>query len=119
AVIAEQIGMIAEIERGMCILSAVIACIITPVLVKHLYTVHEEVDKVIDVTIIGNNQLTVPVANSIAGGLYNVKLIFHRNSSNSRGSNRDSLTFHEIPEYSKEALSALGADRKSTRLNSS
>src|SRR5699024_7548345 len=85
------------------------ACIITPVLFKHLYPVHEEVDKVIDVTIIGNNQLTVPVANSIAGGLYNVKLIFHRNFSNSRGSNRDSLTFHEIPEYSKEALSALVA----------
>src|SRR5699024_1505237 len=109
AVIAEQIGMISDVERGMFILSAVIACIITPVLFKQLYPVHEEVDKVINVTIIGNNQLTVPVAKAIAGGLYNVKLIFHRNFSNSRGSNKESLTFHEIPEYSKETLSELDA----------
>lgn len=109
AVIAEQIGMITDVESGMFILSAVIACIITPVLFKQLYPVHEEVDKVINVTIIGNNQLTVPVAKSIAGGLYDVRLIYHRNFSDSRTSISENMEFHEIQEYSRESLEALEA----------
>lgn len=109
AVIAEQIGMITNSESGMFILSAVIACIITPVVFKQLYPEGENEDRVINVTIFGNNQLTVPVAHSIAGGLYNVRLIFHKNFSDSRERNTENLSFQEIPEYSEEALDAVDA----------
>ncbi|MFA7744182.1 cation:proton antiporter [Salinicoccus roseus] len=109
AVIAEQIGMITNAESGMFILSAVIACIITPAIFRQLYPEGENEDRVINVTVFGNNQLTVPVAHSIAGGLYHVKLVFHKNYSDSRERSTDNLSFHEIPEYSEEALDEIEA----------
>ncbi|GAB3063201.1 cation:proton antiporter [Salinicoccus sesuvii] len=109
AVIAEEIGMITNAESGMFILSAVIACIITPVVFKQLYPKGENEERTINVTIIGNNQLTVPVAHSIAGGLYHVKLVFHKNYTDAREKNTENLSFHEIPEYSEECLDAINA----------
>ena len=109
AVIAEQIGTITSDESGMFILSAVLACIITPVLFKQLYPMKESEERTIDVTIFGNNQLTIPVAKSLAGGLYKVRVIFHQNFSGSRASDKGDLTFEEIESYDKAALDALDA----------
>ena len=64
AKIAERLGTIDAATSGTLILAAVITCVIVPIFFKKLFPVQLSEEKVIRIAFIGNNQLSIPVAQS-------------------------------------------------------
>ncbi|QQZ08199.1 monovalent cation:proton antiporter family protein [Heyndrickxia vini] len=74
AKIAERIGAITQEMSGMFILVAVITCIITPILFRKLFPRENLQERKRKVSLVGANQLTLPVTRELSPKLYDVTL---------------------------------------------
>ena len=107
AKIAEQLKTISSDTSGILILSAVITCVFVPVVFKKLFPIPDEVNRRIEVALIGKNQLTIPIAQNLTSQLYNVSLYFRKDLSDHRHL-ADSITVLEINDYDEAILTRLG-----------
>ncbi|MGY3745942.1 cation:proton antiporter domain-containing protein [Vagococcus salmoninarum] len=72
--VAEEIGTVNDNQKGALILSAVLTCVLFPLLYNKLYVKEEEHITPILVNIIGANPLTVSIANQLKKKDYDVTL---------------------------------------------
>ncbi len=105
AKIAERLGAIDSSTSGTLILAAVITCVIVPVFFKKLFPVQLSEEKVIRIAFIGNNQLSIPVAQSFKSALYIPTIIYRKNNDARQISDIDVI---EIDEYTYDELNSIG-----------
>lgn len=107
AKIAEQLKTISPETSGLLILSAVITCVFVPVIFKKLFPVPNEMNRRIEVSLIGKNQLTIPIAQNLTSQLYDISLYYRKDLSDSRKLS-DEIKMIEIADYEQEILERLG-----------
>ncbi|MBF8132232.1 monovalent cation:proton antiporter family protein [Staphylococcus capitis] len=111
AKIAEQLKTISAETSGILILSAVITCVFVPIVFKKLFPIPNEVNRRIEVSLIGKNQLTIPIAQNLTSQLYNISLYYRKDLSDSRKLS-DEITMVEIADYEENLLASLGLFEK-------
>lgn len=111
AKIAEQLKTISAETSGILILSAVITCVFVPIVFKKLFPIPNEVNRRIEVSLIGKNQLTIPIAQNLTSQLYNISLYYRKDLSDSRKLS-DEITMVEITDYEENLLARLGLFEK-------
>ena len=111
AKIAEQLKTISAETSGILILSAVITCVFVPIVFKKLFPIPNEVNRRIEVSLIGKNQLTIPIAQNLTSQLYNISLYYRKDLSDSRKLS-DEITMVEIADYEENLLARLGLFEK-------
>ncbi|MBC3079825.1 monovalent cation:proton antiporter family protein [Staphylococcus capitis] len=111
AKIAEQLKTISAETSGILILSAVITCVFVPIVFKKLFPIPNEVNRRIEVSLIGKNQLTIPIAQNLTSQLYNISLYYRNDLSDSRKLS-DEITMVEIADYEESLLARLGLFEK-------
>ena len=105
AKIAERLGAIDGATSGTLILAAVITCVIVPIFFKKLFPVQLSEEKVIRIAFIGNNQLSIPVAQSFKSALYIPTIIYRKNNDARQISDIDVI---EVDEYTYDELNSIG-----------
>ncbi|MCI2803014.1 monovalent cation:proton antiporter family protein [Staphylococcus pettenkoferi] len=111
AKIAEQLGTISADISGILILSAVITCVFVPIVFKKIFPVPDESNRRIEVSMIGKNQLTIPIAQNLSSELYKVSLYYRNDLSDNRRLS-DDITIIEIADYEATMLERLGLFEK-------
>ena len=111
AKIAEQLKTISAETSGILILSAVITCVFVPIIFKKMFPIPNEVNRRIEVSLIGKNQLTIPIAQNLTSQLYNISLYYRKDLSDSRKLS-DEITMVEIADYEESLLARLGLFEK-------
>lgn len=111
AKIAEQLGTISADISGILILSAVITCVFVPIVFKKIFPVPDESNRRIEVSMIGKNQLTIPIAQNLSSELYKVSLYYRNDLSDNRRLS-DDITIIEIADYEATMLERLGLFKK-------
>lgn len=107
AKIAEQLKTISAETSGILILSAVITCVFVPIIFKKMFPIPNEVNRRIEVSLIGKNQLTIPIAQNLTSQLYDISLYYRKDLSDSRKLS-DEITIVEISDYEEDLLERLG-----------
>ena len=107
AKIAEQLKTISAETSGILILSAVITCVFVPIIFNKMFPIPNEVNRRIEVSLIGKNQLTIPIAQNLTSQLYNISLYYRKDLSDSRKLS-DEITMVEIADYEESLLARLG-----------
>lgn len=107
AKISERLNAISAETSGILILSAVITCVFVPIIFKKLFPVPDEFNRKIDVSLIGKNQLTIPIAQNLTSQLYDVTLYYRKYLSDRRQLS-DDITMIEIADYEQDVLERLG-----------
>ncbi|MCE4949185.1 sodium:proton antiporter [Staphylococcus hominis] len=107
AKIAEELKAITSEMSGILILSAIITCVFVPVVFKKLFPIQDEVNRKIDIALIGKNQLTIPIVQNLTSQLYNITLFYRKDLSDKRNL-PDNVTVIEISEYEESLLERLG-----------
>lgn len=108
AKIAERIGAITSEMSGMFILVAVITCIITPILFRKLFPKENLQERKLKVSLVGANQLTLPVTRELSTKLYDATL-YHTSQGKSDVQIADSLfKVKEINNYEVQTLDQEG-----------
>ncbi|MGW7989151.1 monovalent cation:proton antiporter family protein [Staphylococcus xylosus] len=107
AKIAEQLGTISPEISGILILSAVITCVFVPIIFKKVFPMPDEATRQIEVSLIGKNQLTIPIAQNLSSQLYQVSL-YYRNDLSDRRKLSDAISMIEIADYEEGLLERLG-----------
>lgn len=107
AKISERLNAISAETSGILILSAVITCIFVPIIFKKLFPVPDEFNRKIEVSLIGKNQLTIPIAQNLTSQLYDVTLYYRKDLSDRRQLS-DDITMIEIADYEQDVLERLG-----------
>ena len=107
AKIAEQLGTISPEISGILILSAVITCVFVPIIFKKMFPIPDEATRQIEVSLIGKNQLTIPIAQNLSSQLYQVSL-YYRNDLSDKRKLSDAISMIEIADYEEELLERLG-----------
>lgn len=107
AKISERLNAISAETSGILILSAVITCVFVPIIFKKLFPVPDEFDRKIEVSLIGKNQLTIPIAQNLTSQLYDVTLYYRKDLSDRRQLS-DDITMIEIADYEQDVLERLG-----------
>ena len=107
AKIAEQLGTISSEISGILILSAVITCVFVPIVFKKMFPMPDEATRQIEVSLIGKNQLTIPIAQNLTSQLYQVSL-YYRNDLSDKRKLSDAISMVEIADYEEELLERLG-----------
>ncbi|HBC4450274.1 TPA: monovalent cation:proton antiporter family protein [Staphylococcus aureus] len=107
AKISERLNAISAETSGILILSAVITCVFVPIIFKKLFPVPDEFNRKIDVSLIGKNQLTIPIAQNLTSQLYDVTLYYRKDLSDRRQL-LDDITMIEIADYEQDVLERLG-----------
>ncbi|HDG4819388.1 TPA: monovalent cation:proton antiporter family protein [Staphylococcus aureus] len=107
AKISERLNAISAETSGILILSAVITCVFVPIIFKKLFPVPDEFNRKIEVSLIGKNQLTIPIAQNLTSQLYDVTLYYHKDLSDRRQLS-DDITMIEIADYEQDVLERLG-----------
>ncbi|HDP1957574.1 TPA: monovalent cation:proton antiporter family protein [Staphylococcus aureus] len=107
AKISERLNAISAETSGILILSAVITCVFVPIIFKKLFPVPDEFNRKIEVSLIGKNQLTIPIAQNLTSQLYDVTLYYRKDLSNRRQLS-DDITMIEIADYEQDVLERLG-----------
>lgn len=107
AKISERLNAISAETSGILILSAVITCVFVPIIFKKLFPVPDEFNRKIDVSLIGKNQLTIPIAQNLTSQLYDVTLYYRKDLSDRRQLS-DYITMIEIADYEQDVLERLG-----------
>ncbi|CAC8417537.1 Na+/H+ antiporter-like protein [Staphylococcus aureus] len=107
AKISERLNAISAETSGILILSAVITCVFVPIIFKKLFPVPDEFNRKIEVSLIGKNQLTIPIAQNLASQLYDVTLYYRKDLSDRRQLS-DDITMIEIADYEQDVLERLG-----------
>ncbi|HDJ2828041.1 TPA: monovalent cation:proton antiporter family protein [Staphylococcus aureus] len=107
AKISERLNAISAETSGILILSAVITCVFVPIIFKKLFPVPDEFNRKIEVSLIGKNQLTIPIAQNLTSQLYDVTLYYRKDLSDRRQLS-DDITMKEIADYEQDVLERLG-----------
>ncbi|MEG3218090.1 monovalent cation:proton antiporter family protein [Staphylococcus aureus] len=107
AKISERLNAISAETSGILILSAVITCVFVPIIFKKLFPVPDEFNRKIEVSLIGKNQLTIPIAQNLISQLYDVTLYYRKDLSDRRQLS-DDITMIEIADYEQDVLERLG-----------
>ncbi|WP_440863443.1 cation:proton antiporter domain-containing protein [Staphylococcus shinii] len=107
AKIAEQLGTISPEISGILILSAVITCVFVPIIFKKMFPMPDEATRQIEVSLIGKNQLTIPIAQNLSSQFYQVSL-YYRNDLSDKRKLSDAISMVEIADYEEELLERLG-----------
>ncbi|MGW7975476.1 sodium:proton antiporter [Staphylococcus xylosus] len=107
AKIAEQLGTISPEISGILILSAVITCVFVPIIFKKMFPIPDEATRQIEVSLIGKNQLTIPIAQNLSSQLYQVSL-YYRNDLSDKRKLSDAISMIEIADYEEGLLERLG-----------
>ncbi|NDP53811.1 sodium:proton antiporter [Staphylococcus aureus] len=107
AKISERLNAISAETSGILILSAVITCVFVPIIFKKLFPVPDEFNRKIEVSLIGKNQLTIPIAQNLTSQLYDVTLYYRKDLSD-RPQLSDDITMIEIADYEQDVLERLG-----------
>lgn len=107
AKIAEELKAITSEMSGILILSAIITCVFVPVVFKKLFPIPDEVNRKIDIALIGKNQLTIPIVRNLTSQLYNITLFYRKDLGDKRNL-PDNVTVIEISEYEESLLERLG-----------
>lgn len=107
AKIAEELKAITSEMSGILILSAIITCVFVPVVFKKLFPIPDEVNRKIDIALIGKNQLTIPIVQNLTSQLYNITLFYRKDLGDKRNL-PDNVTVIEISEYEESLLERLG-----------
>lgn len=107
AKISERLNAISAETSGILILSAVITCVFVPIIFKKLFPVPDEFNRKIEVSLIGKNQLTIPIAQNLTSRLYDVTLYYRKDLSDRRQLS-DDITMIEIADYEQDVLERLG-----------
>ncbi|HFZ5868943.1 TPA: cation:proton antiporter [Staphylococcus aureus] len=107
AKISERLNAISAETSGILILSAVITCVFVPIIFKKLFPVPDEFNRKIEVSLIGKNQLTIPIAQNLTSQLYDVTLYYRKDLSDRRQLS-DDITVIEIADYEQDVLERLG-----------
>lgn len=107
AKISERLNAISAETSGILILSAVITCVFVPIIFKKLFPVPNEFNRKIEVSLIGKNQLTIPIAQNLTSQLYDVTLYYRKDLSDRRQLS-DDITMIEIADYEQDVLERLG-----------
>lgn len=107
AKISERLNAISAETSGILILSAVIICVFVPIIFKKLFPVPDEFNRKIEVSLIGKNQLTIPIAQNLTSQLYDVTLYYRKDLSDRRQLS-DDITMIEIADYEQDVLERLG-----------
>ncbi|EHT19825.1 monovalent cation:proton antiporter family protein [Staphylococcus aureus] len=107
AKISERLNAISAETSGILILSAVITCVFVPIIFKKLFPVSDEFNRKIEVSLIGKNQLTIPIAQNLTSQLYDVTLYYRKDLSDRRQLS-DDITMIEIADYEQDVLERLG-----------
>lgn len=107
AKIAEELKAITSEMSGILILSAIITCVFVPVVFKKLFPIPDEVNRKIDIALIGKNQLTIPIVQNLTSQLYNITLFYRKDLGDQRHLT-DNVTVIEISEYEESLLERLG-----------
>ncbi|EZX00212.1 monovalent cation:proton antiporter family protein [Staphylococcus aureus] len=107
AKISERLNAISDETSGILILSAVITCVFVPIIFKKLFPVPDEFNRKIEVSLIGKNQLTIPIAQNLTSQLYDVTLYYRKDLSDRRQLS-DDITMIEIADYEQDVLERLG-----------
>ncbi|GBV07065.1 monovalent cation:proton antiporter family protein [Staphylococcus aureus] len=107
AKISERLNAISTETSGILILSAVITCVFVPIIFKKLFPVPDEFNRKIEVSLIGKNQLTIPIAQNLTSQLYDVTLYYRKDLSDRRQLS-DDITMIEIADYEQDVLERLG-----------
>lgn len=107
AKISERLNAISAETSGILILSAVITCVFVPIIFKKLFPVPDEFNRKIEVSLIGKNQLTIPIAQNLTSQLYDVTLYYRKDLSDRRQLS-DDITIIEIADYEQDVLERLG-----------
>ncbi|HCV4551620.1 TPA: monovalent cation:proton antiporter family protein [Staphylococcus aureus] len=107
AKISERLNAISAETSGILILSAVITCVFVPIIFKKLFPVPDEFNRKIEVSLIGKNQLTIPIAQNLTSQLYDVTLYYRKDLSDRRQLS-DDITMIEIADYEQDVSERLG-----------
>ncbi|EOD8633979.1 cation:proton antiporter [Staphylococcus aureus] len=107
AKISERLNAISAETSGILILSAVITCVFVPIIFKKLFPVPDEFNRKIEVSLIGKNQLTIPISQNLTSQLYDVTLYYRKDLSDRRQLS-DDITMIEIADYEQDVLERLG-----------
>lgn len=107
AKISERLNAISAETSGILILSAVITCVFVPIIFKKMFPVPDEFNRKIEVSLIGKNQLTIPIAQNLTSQLYDVTLYYRKDLSDRRQLS-DDITMIEIADYEQDVLERLG-----------
>ncbi|MFN1680742.1 cation:proton antiporter [Staphylococcus aureus] len=107
AKISERLNAISAETSGILILSGVITCVFVPIIFKKLFPVPDEFNRKIEVSLIGKNQLTIPIAQNLTSQLYDVTLYYRKDLSDRRQLS-DDITMIEIADYEQDVLERLG-----------
>ncbi|HHZ7754981.1 TPA: cation:proton antiporter [Staphylococcus aureus] len=107
AKISERLNAISAETSGILILSAVITCVFVPIIFKKLFPVPDEFNRKIEASLIGKNQLTIPIAQNLTSQLYDVTLYYRKDLSDRRQLS-DDITMIEIADYEQDVLERLG-----------
>ncbi|HCY1727683.1 TPA: monovalent cation:proton antiporter family protein [Staphylococcus aureus] len=107
AKISERLNAISAETSGILILSAVITCVFVPIIFKKLFPVPDEFNRKIEVSLIGKNQLTIPIAQNLTSQLYDVTLYYRKDLSDRRQLS-DDITMIEVADYEQDVLERLG-----------
>ncbi|EMQ1366626.1 monovalent cation:proton antiporter family protein [Staphylococcus aureus] len=107
AKISERLNAISAETSDILILSAVITCVFVPIIFKKLFPVPDEFNRKIEVSLIGKNQLTIPIAQNLTSQLYDVTLYYRKDLSDRRQLS-DDITMIEIADYEQDVLERLG-----------
>ncbi|HDB2683230.1 TPA: monovalent cation:proton antiporter family protein [Staphylococcus aureus] len=107
AKISERLNAISAETSGILFLSAVITCVFVPIIFKKLFPVPDEFNRKIEVSLIGKNQLTIPIAQNLTSQLYDVTLYYRKDLSDRRQLS-DDITMIEIADYEQDVLERLG-----------
>lgn len=107
AKISERLNAISAETSGILILSAVITCVFVPIIFKKLFPVPDEFNRKIEVSLIGKNQLTIPIAQNLTSQLYDVTLYYRKDLSDRRQLS-DDITMIAIADYEQDVLERLG-----------
>lgn len=72
-----------------------------------MFPIPNEVNRRIEVSLIGKNQLTIPIAQNLTSQLYDISLYYRKDLSDSRKLS-DEITMVEISDYEEDLLERLG-----------
>ncbi|WP_312095458.1 monovalent cation:proton antiporter family protein [Niallia sp.] len=102
--IGERLNIITPQMSGIFILVAIISCIITPIVFKKMFPKDAAREKVINVSIIGVNQVTMQVYQELKSTLYDVTF-YHKQQEKQDFQIADSLfEIKELDNYSEDTL---------------
>lgn len=68
-----------------------------------LFPIPDEVNRKIDIALIGKNQLTIPIVQNLTSQLYNITLFYRKDLGDQRNL-PDNVTVIEISEYEESLL---------------